>query len=399
MITLTDEQQLVVDKAVEFWEDPDQQIFQYSGYPGTGKTFILYEIIKAIGVSLERIAPMAYIGQAAINMRVNGLTNAKTIHSWLYNYEETLKRDTDGTILIDPYFNRPLVHMKFIYDEHAFDDIDLIIIDEAGSVPLKLKDDIERSGTKIIATGDLGQLPPPCDIPAYLKSGTIYRLTKILRQKDEPNNGILQLAWDIKNNVPIRYGTYGDNCIVIPESRLTLDMMEKADVFICGTNKTRDKFNKIIREQIYDRRAALPEYGDILVCRQNNWQLMDNGINLANGLRGTVTNTPDISEFTGPTFYIDFKPSRIEDCIFKHVECDYEYLKADTDKRKLLKNQRYKNGNKFEYGYAITTHMSQGAQFEQGIYYAEYFGDLTKKLNFTGVTRFKSKLIYVIKDY
>ena len=397
-MVLTDEQQIVVAEAVKFWDNPNQQIFQYAGYPGTGKTFILYEIIKALNIDLNKIAPMAYIGQAAINMRLNGLTNARTIHSWLYTFEDVYKRDADGNVIMDPYFNRPVFTKEFRYNPHAFDNIDLIIIDEAGSVPYSLKEDIERSGTKIIVTGDLGQLPPPCDRPAYLNQGQIFRLTKIMRQKDSEDNGILQLAELAKRGERIKYGKYGNNCIVIPESALTIGMLANADIFICGTNKTRDKYNKIIREKVFNRTSKLPQNGDVLVCRQNNWSIESNGINLANGLRGIVLNHPDMTLFLTDRFYIDFEPDRLPGCKFNNIECDYNYLIADYETRKKLKSFAYDTGNKFEYGYAITTHMAQGAQYNQGIYFAEYFGDLTNKLNFTGITRFKNKLIYVIKQ-
>lgn len=397
-IAYTDEQIEVINAVKSWWKDESSQIFQYAGYPGTGKTFILHQIIKELGLGMKDVAPMAYIGQAAINMRVNGLKNAKTIHSWIYHYTEVVVRDKNGNPVMDEFFNRPKVTMGFTYNESGLNGIKLVIIDEAGSVPMSLKSDIEAAGIKIIATGDLGQLPPPCDKPAYLTSGKIYRLTKVMRQQGE-KNGILELAELAKKRKPIKFGKYGDNCIVIPESALTLDHLKDAEVFICATNKTRDKFNKLIREKVYKRFGKLPEKGDILVCRKNDWLTSSNGINLANGLRGIVTNYPDMTLFDGDNYVINFKPDRLEDCYFTKIECDYRYLISDHQTRMKLKSLPYNKGHKFEYGYAITTHMAQGAQYDHGIYFAERFGDLTDKLNFTGITRFKKSLIYVIKQY
>jgi exodeoxyribonuclease-5 len=398
MVEYTDEQLEVMKAVKDWWKNSDEQVFQYAGYPGTGKTFILHQIIKELGIDMKHVAPMAYIGQAAINMRVNGLLNARTIHSWVYDYTEVIVRDKNGKPIIDEFYNRPKVKMGFVYNEHAFDGIKLIIIDEAGSVPMSLKSDIEAAGVKIIATGDLGQLPPPCDKPAYLTNGKIYRLTKIMRQKGE-NNGILELADLARLKKPIKFGKYGDNCIVIPESALTLEHLKNAEVFICATNKTRDKYNTLIREKVYGRYGKLPEKGDILVCRKNDWSVSSNGINLANGLRGVIANYPDMTLFDGTKFTINFKPDRLDDCYFKKLECDYRYLISDHQTRMKIKSLPYGEGHKFEYGYAITTHMAQGAQYDHGIYYAERFGDLTSKLNFTGITRFKKSLIYVIKQY
>ena len=43
----------------------------------------------------------------------------------------------------------------------------LICIDEAGCVPHSLKAEIESRGLKVLACGDLNQLPPVKDKPAY----------------------------------------------------------------------------------------------------------------------------------------------------------------------------------------------------------------------------------------
>ena len=75
-------QREIIDKAVYHVRHGNNQVYEYSGYPGTGKTFVLMQIIKEIGIPLHRIAPMAFIGQAAIVMRTKGLINAKTCHSW-----------------------------------------------------------------------------------------------------------------------------------------------------------------------------------------------------------------------------------------------------------------------------------------------------------------------------
>ena len=62
-----------------------------------------------------------------------------------------------------------------------------------------------------------------------------------------------------------------------------------------------------------------------------------------------------------------------------------------------IKNSPYSVGERFEFAYAITTHLSQGAQYPSGIYIHEYLGkDIQKNLDYTGVTRFKKFLIYVI---
>ena len=84
MIELSQEQERVVQAAVDFYHNSSEQVFQYSGKAGTGKSVVMMEIIRRLGLMPEEVAPMAYIGAAAIVLRTKGLMNAKTIHSWLF---------------------------------------------------------------------------------------------------------------------------------------------------------------------------------------------------------------------------------------------------------------------------------------------------------------------------
>ena len=110
---------------------------------------------------------MTYIGQAAIVLRTRGLYSAKTIHSTLYEVIETVKKDKDGKPIINKTYNVPEVKIEYV--PRDLSDIDLFIIDEARTVPSKMKEDIEKQGKKIIACGDWRQLPPVKDKPAYIR--------------------------------------------------------------------------------------------------------------------------------------------------------------------------------------------------------------------------------------
>ena len=84
-IILNKGQNHVVKEALKMLKEGNEQVFQYSGGPGTGKSVVLNSIVEQSGISRSRIAPMSFIGAAAIVMRIKGLHNAKTAHSWLYN--------------------------------------------------------------------------------------------------------------------------------------------------------------------------------------------------------------------------------------------------------------------------------------------------------------------------
>ena len=157
-------QERVIQAGVHHLLHSSNQVFEYTGGPGTGKTEVLMEILRRAKVPMNKVAPMAYIGQAAIVMRLRGMMNAKTIHSWLYDIKEEYVYDKNGVVMIDPVFNKPMKRYKMI--PKVLDDIDVMFIDEGYTVPLSMKKDILSRGKKIIVCGDRNQLPPVKDEPA-----------------------------------------------------------------------------------------------------------------------------------------------------------------------------------------------------------------------------------------
>lgn len=391
-IILNKGQQYIVDEAIKWFHYSSEQVFQFAGLAGTGKSVVLNEIIRRLGLPLEKLAPMAYIGQAAIVMRLKGLYNAKTIHSTLFNPVESYVLDSQGNIVMDTYLNKPKFELKF--EPKDLTGVELMILDEGGSIPHNLKYEIESRGIKILVAGDLGQLPPVGDRPAYLFEGKVHYLEEIMRQK--ANSGLLYLADRARKGLPIQTGYYGD-CIVIDESDLNDYMISKSDIIVCSKNETREMFNKRVRRDILHIASDLPTYNERMVCRKNNWNVEVEGINLANGLIGSVRNAPGVEGFDGKTYKIDFQPSMLNS-YFADLACDYNYLIAPHSQRKFLKNNKYNRGEKFEFAYAITTHMAQGGQFRNGIYFEEYMNrDIQNNLNYTGITRFENAMIYVKK--
>ena len=368
-----------------------EQVLQISGGPGTGKTTIMHEMIRRIGIPIDRVAPMAFIGQAAINMRFKGLLNAKTIHSWLYDVVEVPVYDERGMVIMDPVYNKPVTRPEFI--PRDLKDIDYFMIDEGSTVPMNMKQDILSRGKKIIVFGDLDQLPPVGDEPAFFRNGRVIKLTEIIRQAK--GSEIIKLAnFVLQGGIPSP-GIYGNVLVIEPED-LTDEMIMASQIVLCGKNATRDSMNNHIRQDLLHYHTNLPAFGEKVICRKNNWTIERDGISLANGLAGSVIRPADVTRFDGKTFAIDFVPN-FTNILFDDIKCDYEYFTAPRAQKEFLKNSKYSIGNKFEYAYTITTHLAQGAQYSNGIYISEYLNkDIQRNLNFTGVTRFKNYMIYVL---
>lgn len=389
-IVLTDEQEKLINDAVNWYYNSPELVYQYTGGSGVGKSLVMHMIQERLGLTDEEVAPMAYTGAASIVMRLNGFSNACTIHSWLYKLVKVKDYDTNT--------NKMIYKTKFVYSLLNKNLIKLIFIDEASMVPFSMKKDIESNGIKIVACGDLNQLPPIGDKPAYLYSGKIFRLTKIMRQAR--GSAIIELSNQIIKGIEPRPGDYGQ-VLVINKNDLTREMLYKMEVVICGTNKTRDIINNMVRHDVIKTNNPLPQYGEKIVCRSNDWSIVVDGISLANGLVGTVINYPSIAGFDNNKFYLDFRPDLFPNIEFYDVECDYKYMISDYRTRQGLRSINNKKNNhrvhKFEYAYAITTHISQGSQFQNGMYVQEYLGrDIQNKLNYTGLTRFRNFCIYVL---
>ena len=188
-----DDQKRVIDAGVRhLLSSSGDPVFQFSGKAGTGKSVVMHEIYKQSGTPLIEIAPMAYVGQAAIIMRLKGFPNAKTIHSWIYNTEIAPKYNKKEQLFqVNEYLGT--FDNGLIFTPKPLDNIKYFFIDEGGTVPMSLYPDIVRDGKRIIVAGDINQLPPVKDTPAFLYDPSkVMFLNEVMRQKE--GSGILYIA-------------------------------------------------------------------------------------------------------------------------------------------------------------------------------------------------------------
>ena len=392
MNLLNDDQEKIRQAAVNWFFNESEQVFQIAGAAGTGKTFLIYEILKSLDLDSDQYLAMAYTGQASIVMRTRGFTRARSIHSTLYESIEIENNDN-----ISEAFNLPKKKKIFKKRDYIEDDIELLFIDEAYMVPKRMVDDILSFGIKVIVSGDPNQLPPIGDDPGFLIDGKVHRLTQLMRQAE--TSPIVYLANRANNDLPIHCGLYGNQVLVITEDELTPEMFTNfAQCVCCGTNRTREILNSTIRG-LCEYSGQLPNVGERVICRQNNWDISCQGIALCNGLCGTVITPPDPTKYDGKTFELDFKPDLIDE-FFKGIKCNKEYFLSSYQKKKEMKSMdnKYIKGEFFEFAYCLTTHLCQGSEYQTGIYIEEFTRpQVQRALNYTGITRFKQGLIYVKK--
>lgn len=401
-IKLNQDQEKVVQAALKFLRS-DEQVFEFSGKAGTGKSVVLHEIINRSGLLDFEVACMAYTGAAAIVMRSRGFTRARSIHSYLYHLVKVPRKivleDRNPFNKYNTQLNKPEFEYKFLPIEvgELNPEIKLFVIDEGFMVPDYMKKDILKHGVKVIVAGDANQLPPIGGEPAFLTNDNVMRLNQLVRQAE--TNPIVYIANRAINGEPIHCGLYGNRVLVIPDTDLTSDMIMDVGNIICGTNKTRDYFNYKIRERL-GLDPKFPMYGERVICRNNNWDISIDNIALANGLSGVICSPVSINSYAmGNTLKIDFLPDLL-DHPFERLDINYKYLVSDYNDRQKIKDSKFEinNGELFEYAYALTTHLAQGSEYPCGIFYEEFLrSNIQRQLCYTGITRFKEYMIYVKK--
>lgn len=396
--TLTKSQEQTVQDALHWFYHESKQVFEIDGEAGTGKSVVLYEIVRRLKLEAYQYMSMAYTGQASIVMRTKNFSNARSIHSSLYEIVRVEKQpEQDPFKAINTKYNTPIVYYEFreLPVAAIHPSVELFVIDEGYMVPKYMRNAILKHGKKVLVAGDCGQLDPIGDEPAFLTGYGIHHLTELMRQAE--SSPIVYLARRARRGEPIHNGLYGDKVLVINDTELTENMILNVGNILCGTNKTRDYFNQLTRKQLGIVSPA-PMYGERVICRNNNWFIEEGGINLANGLTGTVVSQYGPDSFDGKTLSIDFLADLCP-LPFEDLKIDYEYIISPYDIRKQLKEDEYHNcGELFEFAYALTTHLSQGAEFPAGIYFEEFLrSNIQNKLNYTGITRFKERMIYVKK--
>ena len=399
-MTLTDEQQKIVNMAVEF-SYSNRQVFEFSGLAGTGKSVTLMAIIDRLGLRPNEYMPMAFTGAATLIMRMKGFPNAKSIHSSLYKLMEvnTYVPPT-GFEMVNTSMDIKKKQKKFCikHPDEIPNEVKYFIIDEGYMVPDNMVRQILSFGRKVIVTGDKHQLPPISNSAGFLVRDDIPTLTTIMRQA--ANNPILLLAHMILRGEKIDCGTYGN--ILVTDS-IDPKYMVYSDAIICHTNRLRDDINDYVRESLgKDLSLKYPVLGDKLICRKNNWNVeTDDGIPLTNGLTGYCINVNSGNNYKNGTYDIDFLPL-VSNYPIRNLPINYEFFNADYEtKRTILRptvDERFKkyDGEMFEYAYAITCHLAQGQEFNNGVIFEEpTIYNIYKQWMYTAITRFKQNLIIV----
>lgn len=355
-MNLSPQQQEAATQIEAFIKDPSRRRFVLAGYAGAGKTTLASVIAE--NMDRKKVCFGAYTGKAANVLREKGCPNANTIHSILY-------KRVDDDVNDEPRF--------VLNHDSDYEGAKLVIIDEYSMLPEEMINDIEHVADKVLYTGDPFQLPP---VNGECSLKPDFFLTEIHRQALE--NPIIRFSKEIREGKALAFSS-------LPEfhydhkSKIDPETYEEADQVIVGLNKTRVAFNSRFREKLGLAGIKYPVTNDKLICLRNN-----HARGIFNGMIAYATADADI--ISPQTLRLDIE--------------DFEDLKVWDGNFRGEERQHvmFKDLDRFDYGYAITAHKSQGSEWDHVLVYEQPIGKDAvgrRRWLYTAITRAKKKVTLV----
>lgn len=393
-LSFSEDQARVLERLRSWALNPTGRSLTLGGYAGTGKTTVTAALRKALAADRPelKVAFCSFTGKAS-----------QVLRKTLIAQGALFPQDTCGTIhslLYSPVTNPEGAIIGWMRSKEI--EADLIIVDEASMVTDFIWQDLLSTKRPVIAVGDHGQLPPIEGNFSLMKK-TDLTLERIHRQAE--GNPIIQLAQEarVTGKIPVgdfstsvrkfSYATHEasdvDDLVDHLLSNIHDDML-----ILCGYNKTRVNLNRSVRQKL-GRETDQPEGGDRVVCLKNTYQ--NPGGPIYNGMVGTLESVWEEGEhwYAAEVTFAD-EERRFEGLISRHQFNRAEPLAG-------VPGVEPKNiGERFDYGYALTVHKSQGSQAKTVLLFEERFpksdDETWRRWLYTAVTRARENLYIVGRD-
>ncbi len=334
---LTDSQKTAITKIETFLNDKDEKVFILKGSAGTGKTYLIKEIINLIyskGFTQFRIAAPTGMSVANIKSRFSELS-IKTTHSIIYKRTPEAEEEFENEAAQE---DEKLFKLKFHLKDNSDDPNSIYIIDEAtlmsdskmqneffqfGSDKL-LSDffefaELTSSERKIILIGDdlqmlrgneeLSAMNTEYLLKQYSLKVNSFELNEIVRQA--ASNPIITEAAKIRNSIALNVfnefdiQTDSSNIIATTRENMKDEYLKcinnnrvQDSVVIKYSNSQVQEANQKIRKNILGKDGEII-VGDIIMFYRNYY--FEEGISFQNGETAIVTHVQPIEEKYSPS--------------------------------------------------------------------------------------------------
>lgn len=387
-MTPTEDQSAALESMTEWLSEEwfaDNPFFLLQGYAGTGKSFCITELLSYAGLKPSQICFTAPTNKAVKVLRnyLDGAglsaVSSRTIYSLL-----GLSLQANGEV---KELSKP--------DEPVdLSDYSVIIVDEASMVNRFLMSAIEDATNDwkvpFIFMGDPAQLPPVGEISSpVFKITNKSTLEKVLRY----GNSMLDLATAIRRIVdhPFPSIKIESNPPVYRLPRAAwldriagdLDLIRAGEAkIIAWRNVTVDKYNSMVREQIFGRqesRAASWLPGDKIVSKSPLKDLDDNTFmqtaEEATILEVALGQHPRHSEFEIFNLLVEHESGKkftirtLTQTGQFHLNNRLNELSMEAKSGKKYKWREFwqlkEAFHEIRHAYAVTSHMSQGSSYKK----------------------------------
>lgn len=321
-ITLSPQQQQILDRLMAFVKQDRQRVFILKGYAGTGKTTLMRFLIQELKRQKTNFRLLAPTGRAAKVLSNICDAGASTIHSMIYTFSDLNQdlSDTRETELTVSSTGQLYLNFEVVTLDTEENDPAIYIVDEASMVADQEDGNItqakfgsgklltellafdSRPESKFVFVGDPCQLPPiqevqsPALLPDYFQQHFHVKaeersLSQIFRQQG--GSTLIPASQQIRKlceNAPAQESVYGyqkvwgrvplRNC---RETSLYRDFEEMTDayvkivkrdgynsaIFITPYNKKCSEISAQIRRKLGFNGFQL-QTGDLMMVIQNN---------------------------------------------------------------------------------------------------------------------------------
>lgn len=353
-----------IDKIVDWYTTPDQQVFRLFGYAGTGKTTLARHIVDQLGVTAEFAA---FTGKAAYVLRQKGCDGASTVHSLIYQPVEKVKAHLEQLRkqlreCHDPH-ERQELQEEILREQAKVDSPDwilreesiltsapLLVLDEVSMVGERMAKDLLSFGCKILCLGDPAQLPPVDGGGYFINAPADHLLTEIHRSAlDSP---VTRMATAIRSSEPGQrgYGIHGTDGNSGRVDRLTIGDLLSFDQVLVGRNATRWQAVHLLRA--LRGLIGAPRAGDRIIALANSGE--------AEVFNGQQFDVLDALDSDRPDRHrLAVRDDEGNERLLTAWACGFKDLEGEKQARREGRGTVVAA----TFAQAITTHKSQGSQW------------------------------------